>query len=76
LVQPRKAQTPEIDTLILAETDIGEGFVVPRAFVEDDSMMPAIAAFLDEASCVPGWTGGSATGKACLNQLIQLYPLI
>jgi uncharacterized membrane protein len=36
---------------ILAETDIGEGFVVLRAFVEDDSMKPAIAAFLEEASC-------------------------
>jgi uncharacterized membrane protein len=51
VVDLRKAQTPEIDTSILAETDIGEGFVVLRAFVEDDSMKPAIAAFLEEASC-------------------------
>ena len=51
VVEMRKALTPEIETSILAETDIGEGFVVLRAFVEDDAMKPEIAAFLDAATC-------------------------
>jgi uncharacterized membrane protein len=51
VVELRKAQTPEIETSILAETDIGEGFVVLRAFIEDDSMKAAIAALLEEAGC-------------------------
>ena len=51
VVEMRKALTPELDTSILAETDISEGFVVLRAFVEDEAMKPEVAAFLDAATC-------------------------
>ena len=51
VVELRKALTPEIETSVLSENDIGEGFVVLRAFVEDAAMNAAIAAFLEAATC-------------------------
>ncbi len=33
------------------ESDIGEGIVVIRAFVPDDSWKPAVARFLDQSAC-------------------------
>ncbi len=51
IVELRKGLAPELGASIIAETRINEGFVVLRAFVEDDSMRPAVLGFLDSISC-------------------------
>ncbi len=51
VVELRKSLAPEVDTAIIAENDIDEGFVVLRAFVEDASLMPTVLRFLESASC-------------------------
>lgn len=51
LVELRKGLNPEFEASIVAETEISEGFVVLRAFVEDAGMKPAVSQFLENASC-------------------------
>ena len=51
LIDLRKSLAPEVDTSIVAEVDIDEGFVVLRAFVENESVRPLVDDFLEGASC-------------------------
>jgi uncharacterized membrane protein len=51
LIDLRKSLAPEVDASIVAEADIEEGFVVLRAFVEDESVRPLVDGFLESASC-------------------------
>lgn len=51
VVDLKKQLDPALSDSIITENDIDEGFVVLRAFAEDESMKPAILEFLDNASC-------------------------
>jgi uncharacterized membrane protein len=51
IVELKKSLAPELETSIVAETEMSEGFVVLRAFAENDGMRPTVIAFLDRASC-------------------------
>jgi uncharacterized membrane protein len=51
VIELKKTLTPDLETSIVAENDIEEGFTVLRAFVEDKSFKPQVNAFLEGASC-------------------------
>ena len=51
IVELKKGLAPELETSIVAEVEMGEGFVVLRAFAENDGMRPTVLGFLDRASC-------------------------
>ena len=51
MLEVRRQLPAELDGSIFVEVPIGEGIVVVRAFVPDESWRPAVAGFLQQASC-------------------------
>jgi len=51
LAQIRKFQPEEVESSVLVEADITEGFILIRAFQEDESWSGDVQAFLDGATC-------------------------
>ncbi len=51
MIEVRKELPEGLEGSVFVESDIGEGIVVIRAFVPDDSWKPAVARFLDQSAC-------------------------
>jgi uncharacterized membrane protein len=52
-IELEKTPSPDTADSIVAETDIGKGFVVVRAFIPDESWRPLVTSFLKDAHCAP-----------------------
>ena len=53
MIEMRKDLPADLASSVFVEADIGEGVVVVRSFVPDDSWAKAIASFLGALSCMP-----------------------
>ncbi len=51
MLEVRRQLPDDLDGSIFVETPIGEGIVVLRAFVPDESWRPAVSRFLEQSSC-------------------------
>lgn len=54
MIDLRNALPAAYDRSVFIEADIGEGMVVVRAFVPDESWEPTISRYLDGIACTPG----------------------
>ncbi|MGH6763076.1 MAG: DUF1254 domain-containing protein [Phyllobacterium sp.] len=53
MIELKKIAPPELANSVMIEADMGEGFVVVRSFVPDDSFQTIVTDFLRAATCEP-----------------------
>jgi uncharacterized membrane protein len=53
MIEMRKELPADLESSIFVEADIGEGIVLIRAFMPDESWRPAISAYFKSIACAP-----------------------